>query len=177
MPPTTNYSKYLGDLEPLATMRKNVERIRARTAGWTKERFERAYAPGKWTARQILLHLAQTEMALGTRARMALATPNYAAQRFDQDAWVNRETRMTGPEALEALAAMSRMNRALFEGLSQADREIAMAHPEYGSITVDWIIHLLPGHQIHHLAQLETIAAAPAAMPSRGPGSRGEASA
>jgi hypothetical protein len=159
MPPTTNYSKYLGNLEPISTMRANVDRIRALTKGWTKEQFERASAPGKWTARQILLHLAQTELALGTRARMALSTPNYEAQRFDQDAWVDRETRIAGPEAFEAFAAISRMNSALFEGLSPSDREIAMSHPEYGSITVDWIIHLLPGHQIHHLGQLETIAA------------------
>ena len=157
MPPTTNYSKYLGDLEPLAAMRGNVERIRALTKGWSKEQFERAYAPGKWTARQLLLHLAHTEMALGNRARMALATPDYAAQRFDQDVWVGRETRISGQEALDAFTAMSRMNAALFEGLSPAERETAMSHPEYGSITVDWIIHLLPGHQIHHLAHLETI--------------------
>ena len=160
MPPTTNYSKHLGNLEPVSTMRSNVDRIRTLTRGWTKEQFERVSAPGKWNARQILLHLAQTELALGNRARMALATPNYGAQRFDQDAWVDRETRITGPEALDAFAAISRMNGALFEGLSQADRETAMSHPEYGSITVDWIIHLLPGHQIHHLAQLQTIAAA-----------------
>ena len=159
MPPATSYSTYLGDLEPVSTMRSNIDRIRAVTKGWTKDQFDRMLAPGKWNARQILLHLAQTEMALGNRARMALATPSYAAQRFDQDAWVDRETRITGSEALEALAAMSRMNAALFEGLSQTDREITMSHPEYGSITVDWIIHLLPGHRMHHLAQLQTIAA------------------
>jgi len=157
MPPVTNYSKYLGDLEPIQTMRSNVEKIRNVTKGWTTERFDRPIAPGKWTARQILLHLAQTEMALGTRARMALATKGYAAQQFDQDAWVQRESRLSGPDAVEALVAMSRMNCALFEGLSQAERETAMSHPEYGTITVDWILHLLPGHQIHHLAQLESI--------------------
>lgn len=158
MPPQTNYSKYLGDLEPLQTMRTNVDKIRHLTKGWTAERFDRPHAPGKWTARQILLHLAQTEMALGTRARMALATKNYAAQQFDQDAWVQREPRLSGPEAVDALVAMSRMNCALFEGLSQQERETSMSHPEYGTITVDWILHLLPGHQIHHLAQLESIA-------------------
>ena len=31
--------------------------------------FDRPYAPGKWTARQVLIHLAQTELALGTRTR------------------------------------------------------------------------------------------------------------
>ena len=159
MPPTTNYSKYLGDLEPLATMRGNVDRIRALVGNWTSAEFDRTYAPGKWNARQILTHLAQTEMALGTRARMALSTPNYAAQAFDQDVWMSRENRLSGRDALEAFGALSRLNVALFEALSPADRAVAMSHPEYGTITVDWIIHLLPGHQLHHLTQLERIAA------------------
>jgi DinB family protein len=159
MPPTTNYSKYLGDQEPLAAIRRNIETIRTLTRPWTPDRFERSYAPGKWTARQVLTHLAQTELALGTRARMSLSTPNYAAQRFDQDDWIARETRLTGPEAVETFAAIARFNLALFEGLSPSDRQIAMSHPEYGSITVDWIIHLLPGHQLHHLEHLKRIAA------------------
>ena len=85
MPPATQYSRYLGDLEPVGAIRQNVDRVRAITGGWTAERFERSFAPGKWTARQILTHLAHTEIALGYRARMTLSTPDYAAQRFDQD--------------------------------------------------------------------------------------------
>jgi DinB family protein len=157
MAPTTNYSKDLGDREPLAAMRDSMARLAAMTRGWTAADFERQYAPGKWTARQILTHLAQTELALGVRARMALATPDYTAQAFDQDVWIIRETRLTGPDAVAAVAAISRMNVALFESLSPADREIAMAHPEYGSITVDWIIYTLAGHQIHHLDQLSRL--------------------
>ena len=137
---------------------RNIETIRTLTRPWTPDRFERSYAPGKWTARQVLTHLAQTELALGNRARMALSTPNYAAQRFDQDDWIRRETRLTGLEAVDTFAAIARFNLALFEGLSPSDRQIAMSHPEYGSITVDWIIHLLPGHQLHHLEHLKQIA-------------------
>jgi hypothetical protein len=154
MAPTTNYSKDLGAREPLAAMRDNTARLAAMTRRWTASDFERSHAPGKWTARLVIVHLAQTELALGVRARMALASPNYTAQPFDQDVWLGRETGLSGTEAVAAFAAISRMNVALFEGLSPADREIAMAHPEYGSITVDWIIHTLAGHQIHHLAQL-----------------------
>jgi hypothetical protein len=154
MPPTTNYSKDLADREPLAAMRDSAARLTAMTRGWSGADFERSYAPGKWTARQVIIHLAQTELALGVRARMALATPTYTAQPFDQDVWLDREMRLSGPEAAAAFAAVSAMNLALFETLSSADREIAMAHPEYGSITVDWIIYTLAGHQIHHLEQL-----------------------
>jgi uncharacterized damage-inducible protein DinB len=159
MPPTTQYSRYLGDLEPVGAIRENVDRVRAITGGWTTERFERSYAAGKWTARQILTHLAHTEMALGYRARMALSTPDYAAQRFDQDAWIARETRASGREAVDAFTALARLNAALFEGLSSEERRVPMSHPEYGTITVDWIVHLLAGHQIHHLQQLQKVGA------------------
>jgi hypothetical protein len=157
MAPVTNYSRDLADREPLAAMRDSIPRMVALTHGWTATDFERPYAPGKWTARQVVIHLAQTELALGVRARMALATPGYTAQNFDQNIWLSRETALTGTDAVAALAAVSRMNVALFETLSAADRETAMAHPEYGSITVDWIIYTIAGHQIHHLAQLASI--------------------
>ena len=123
--------------------------------------FERTYAPGKWTARQILIHLAQTELALGTRARMALSTPNYAAQAFNQDRWMEIESRLSPSEALDALLALMTMNRAFFEGLSPADLATTLSHPEYGALTVDWILNQLAGHQIHHLQQLERIALSP----------------
>jgi hypothetical protein len=158
MPPTTPYSPDLGDREPIAAIQETTDRIRAITGGWTPAQFERTYAPGKWSARLILIHLGQTELALGTRARMALSTPNYVAQSFNQDEWIARESATSGADAVEAFAAISRMNAALFGSISPADRQIALSHPEYGSLTVDWIIHQMAGHQIHHLAQLEQIA-------------------
>jgi hypothetical protein len=158
MPPTTPYTGDLGGREPLAAIRESVERVRALTGAWTTAHFERTYAPGKWSARQIFIHLAQTEMALGNRARMALVIPGYTAQSFDQDQWIARESHLSGPDAVGAFLALARMNLVLFDSLSPADRQIALAHPEYGSLTVDWIIHQMAGHQRHHLAQLDTIA-------------------
>jgi hypothetical protein len=158
MPPTTPYTGDLGGREPLAAIRESVERVRALTGAWTTAHFERTYAPGKWSARHIFIHLAQTEMALGNRARMALIIPGYTAQSFDQDQWIARESHLSGPDAVGAFLALARMNLVLFDSLSPADRQIALAHPEYGSLTVDWIIHQMAGHQRHHLAQLDTIA-------------------
>jgi hypothetical protein len=150
----------LGGREPLASMRDSAARLGALVGAWSPQQFERPYAPGKWTARQVMVHLAQTELALGVRARMALSTVGYAAQKFDQDAWVAREARVSGADAAAAFAAISHLNVMFFEGLSDAERQTPMAHPEYGSITVDWIIHTLAGHQLHHLAQLEALRSA-----------------
>ena len=155
--PVTPYSTFLDGREPLAAMRDTVERIRALTRDWDADRFERTYAPGKWSARLVLTHLAQTEMALGTRARMALATRNYAAQNFDQNDWMAHESQTSGADALAAFLALARMNLVFFEGLSAADRATRFSHPEYGELTVEWILHQMAGHQINHLRQLEQI--------------------
>ena len=155
--PTTPYTRYLGDRDPIATMRESLETFQSLTRDWPADRFERSYAPGKWSARQVCTHLAQTEMALGCRARMAISTPGYAAQSFDQDVWMSHEQGMDGREALQAFLALARMNVMFFERLSAAERATALSHPEYGELTVDWIIHQMAGHHINHLLQLERI--------------------
>ncbi len=157
MPPTTPYSPDLGDRDPIEAIRQTTDRVEALVATWPAAAFESTYAPGKWSARLILTHLAQVEMALGTRARMAVTTSGYVAQPLDQDAWMARESGLSGSAAFQAFLALARMNRVFFQGLSAEDRAKALSHPEYGALTVDWIIHLLAGHQIHHLQQLEQI--------------------
>ena len=159
MTPTTPYTADLDGRDPLVAIRTTSARIRALASEWSPADFERSYAPGKWSARQILTHLAQSEIALGYRARMAVTTPGYAAQPFDQDRWIACESSTSGQDALDAFLGLAAMNAALFDRLSSADRATALSHPEYGSLTVDWILHQMAGHQIHHLKQLETIAA------------------
>jgi len=159
MPLQTPYSNDLGGREPIAALRETTARIGAIAGGWSAADFERSYAPGKWSARQLLIHLTQTELALGTRARMALSTPNYTAQSFDQDQWLARDATLTGRAALDAFVALAAMNLAMFEALTPADREMTLSHPEYGALTVEWILQQMAGHQRHHLHQLEAIAA------------------
>jgi hypothetical protein len=161
MAPVTPYSSVLGDRDPLDAIRDTVEAIGALTESWSREGsidgFERTYAPGKWTARQILIHLAQSELAFGYRVRMALSAPDYTAQPFDQDAWMRSEHSLGGFQAAETFLVLARMNAALYHGLTPGDRAMPFAHPEYGSLSVDWVIHQSAGHVLHHLKQLEQI--------------------
>src|ERR1700722_20943569 len=44
--------------------------------------------PGKWSAGEILAHLADAEIVVGWRVRSILGAPGTPIQAFDQDAWV-----------------------------------------------------------------------------------------
>jgi hypothetical protein len=124
---------------------------------WSADDFERSYAPGKWSARLILIHLAQTELALSTRARFALAEPGYNAQPFEQDDWLSIDAGTDARTALAAYTALRALNLAMWKRLTPEQLNREFSHPEYGALTVGWIVAQMAGHDIHHLKQLHAI--------------------
>ena len=151
------YGDDLGNRKPLDALGDTAERIRQLVESWSPDTFEKSYAPGKWSARQILIHLAQTELALSTRARFALSQPGYAAQAFSQDDWMPIDGGSDARTALSAYTSLRGLNLAMWKGLTQEQLDRAFSHPEYGDLTVGWIMAQMAGHDIHHLKQLQAI--------------------
>jgi hypothetical protein len=151
------YGEDLGSLDPLAALAETPQKIRALIEKWPAEEWEKSYAPGKWSARRVLVHLAQTELALTTRVRFAASQDGYVAQAFSQDDWLPLDDHADGPTALDAYTALRRLNVAMFKGLTPAQRARAFTHPEYGQLTPEWVAAQLAGHDIHHLKQLQQI--------------------
>jgi hypothetical protein len=152
------YAADLGDRDPLAALEETPQQIRRLVEGWSPERFEKSYAPGKWSARQLLVHLGQTDLALGTRVRFALSQDGYAAQPFSQDDWMSVDEGTDARTALEAYLAVRKMNVAMFRRLTPAQRQRSFTHPEYGSLNVWWVANQMAGHDIHHLEHFKMIA-------------------
>jgi hypothetical protein len=150
------YAEPLGPLDPIKGLSETPKKIKALTSKWTARQWNKSYAPGKWTARQIVVHLAQSELALTTRVRFAASAPGYVAQPFDQDAWLALD-HADGPTAVDAYVALRRFNLAMFKGMSPKLRTQPFTHPEYGELTPDWVAAQLAGHELHHLRQLKQI--------------------
>ena len=151
------YSADLGSRNPLDALAETAASIGTLVDSWGDDRFERSYAPGKWSARQLLIHLAQAELALTTRARFALSTPGYVAQGFDQNDWMPLDQGASARTALAAYLALRQLNLAMFRALSPEQRERRFQHPEYGELTVGWIMAQIAGHDLHHLAQFKMV--------------------
>jgi len=157
MPVANPYSEDLGNRIPLDALGDTAERIRELVASWSGDTFNKSYAPGKWSARQILVHLAQTELALTTRARFALGQPGYVAQAFNQDDWMPLDDGADARTALAAYTSLRSLNLAMWKRLTKEQVDRAFSHPEYGDLTVGWIMAQMAGHDIHHLKQLQAI--------------------
>jgi len=99
-------------------------------------------APGKWNVRQIVRHVADTEIVAGMRLRQLIAEPNPHMAVFDQDLWANH-LGYNECDAFES-AAKFRMLREdmswILDSLPPAAFERTGMHPERGVCTLaEWV--------------------------------------
>lgn len=152
------YVAALGDMDVMRALADTPERIRSLVERLTPAQFAHSYEPGKWTAAQLLVHLAQVEMAFSLRVRMAITSDTYVVQPFEQDDWLVREPAMPGLDAFRGYYAMRQFNLPLYRSLTPAELRKPLTHPERGALLVESVLETLAGHERHHLPHFEIIA-------------------
>jgi len=160
MKATNPYASQLAERDPRAVIAETPGRLARIVEQLGAAGLERSWAPGKWSARQVLCHLADCELAFAFRLRQTLAEPHHVIQPFDQDAWSKPYGSLDAQAALAAFTAVRRWNLALLEKASPEDMKKPVTHPERGSMTFQTVIETMGGHDLNHLKQLETAAAA-----------------
>lgn len=115
-------------------------------------------APGKWSARDILCHLADCEIAFAYRLRQALAEDHHRIQPFDQDKWAIGYGKRSADQALATVEALRNWNVVLLKTVTPAQLSKPVTHPERGEMTFATLIETMAGHDLHHIKQLEEIA-------------------
>jgi uncharacterized damage-inducible protein DinB len=154
------YASYLGERDPRAVIAETPARLDGLFAKLGKTGVERALEPGKWSARKILCHLADCEVAFAFRLRQALAEPHHVIQPFDQDAWaaVYDAAALDADSALEAYTALRKWNIKLLQNLPAGAMSKPLSHPERGQMTFGVVVETMAGHDLNHLQQIERIA-------------------
>ncbi len=115
-------------------------------------------APGKWSAAEIVCHLADCELAFGFRLRQTLAEDNHIIQPFDQEKWAAPYPGIPAKDALAAFTALRQWNLALISKSLPSSAAKSVTHPERGSMTFQTIVETMAGHDLNHIAQLKRLA-------------------
>lgn len=121
------------------------------------DELDRCYAPGKWSVRFILHHLADAESVLSDRIRRTISEPRQVLWAFDQDAWA------TGLDYSEMPLDLSRrIYDACRGGIIhlagkhyEGSGHLEFVHSETGIRTLRDEFDKVAEHNEHHLAQIE----------------------
>ena len=117
---------------------------------------ERTYAPGKWSVRFILLHLADAETVLFDRIRRVLSEPRQVLWVFDQDAWAKGLDYSRVPLDLSCRVYESVRNAVIYyAALSYESKgHLEFVHSVTGVRTLKDELEKVASHNRHHLEQI-----------------------
>ncbi len=151
------YAAFLGDRDPIDVISHTPQQLRSLSDTIGPRRAEEPRAPGKWSTREILCHLADCELAFGFRLRQALAEEDHVIQPFDQEKWAKPYRVYNGGAALDVFSSVRNWNLALIRAsANQFSKKVT--HPERGEMTFEVLVKTMAGHDLNHLRQLEEIA-------------------
>ena len=151
------YASYLGQRDAREVIAETPERLAAAASVLGSEGVEQSPTPGKWNARQILCHLADTEIVFAFRLRQALAEPHHTIQPFDQDAWASRYAAFDAAAALKVFSAVRAWNRTFIQSLPADAFAKRLSHPERGEMSFQTLVETMAGHDLNHLRQMDAI--------------------
>ena len=156
---TTAILELLGSRDPMDVLGHTAEGIRGAIAGMSEAQLSQPESPGKWSVRQVVQHLADSDLVWGYRVRMVLAQARPPLTGYDQDLWAGRLHYELAPidEALDQFAVLRRSNLRLLTSASAEDRQRVGVHAERGEESVEHMIRMYAGHDLLHLRQLARI--------------------
>jgi hypothetical protein len=112
-------------------------------------------APGEWSPREIVHHLADSEMTSAIRLRLLIAQDGPTLLGYDQEAFVRHlySDRPIEP-SLAAFAAARAATAPILRRLSEEQWRRAGTHSESGSYSVEDWLRIYSGHAHDHADQI-----------------------
>jgi hypothetical protein len=147
----------LSDL--LERFRRGPELLAVTLTGVFGEEEDFLPAPGKWSIRQLIAHVADSEMVGAHRCRQMLAEENPTLIAYDQEAWAKNldYARRKPKQSLESFRRMRAENYELLKDQPEAAFARVGNHTERGSLTLRGYLELLAQHAESHARQMQAV--------------------
>ncbi len=121
------------------------------------------FAPqGKWSVRQIMAHLADSEIVGAMRFRQVVAENEPKLQAYDQEAWADRldYPKRKPSHSLETFRRLRSENYELLAGLPEEVFARKGLHSERGPVSLLELVRLYADHAEKHGQQVRAVRAA-----------------
>jgi uncharacterized damage-inducible protein DinB len=151
------YATHLEGRDPFAVIAETPQQLAELVRSLDSPALDQSPAPGKWSIRQILIHLADTEIAFAFRLRQAVAELHHTVQPFDQDRWAEQSGAYDAPTALETFTALRRWNILFLSSLPRETFAKTMTHPERGTMSLQVVVETMAGHDRNHIKQIDAL--------------------
>src|SRR5918993_3006699 len=139
----------------IATYKDGFREVVSALEGATDKELDARPAPGKWSAREIVHHLADSEMTSAVRLRLLVAEENAVIRSYDEKAFAIRlHYNRPIANSLLAFQAARLSSGELLDAISDGDFARTGTHPEHGSYGVGRWLEIYAEHAHKHADQI-----------------------
>ncbi|MDI2587037.1 putative metal-dependent hydrolase [Psychrobacillus sp. NEAU-3TGS] len=147
-------------LEHIQKWLKQIEtytiRLRETVDTLSDEDLNKTYREGAWTVRQLVHHIADSQLNMYQRLRLALTDENPTVPAFDEEKWaILPDTQLPVESSIKMLEGINARIVALGHSLTEEQLDRAFTHQTNGKITVATKVAKLSWHEEHHLAHIK----------------------
>jgi hypothetical protein len=139
----------------IARYKDGYREVVAALAGASDAELDGRPAPGKWSAREIVHHLADSEMTSAVRLRLLVAEENASIRPYDEKEFAARlHYGRPIANSLLAFQAARVSTGELLDAMTDADFAKTGTHPEHGSYGVGRWLEIYAEHAHNHADQI-----------------------
>ncbi|MEK9197121.1 YfiT family bacillithiol transferase [Ureibacillus sp. 179-F W5.1 NHS] len=147
-------------LENVREWLKEIEsytiRLRETVSSLSEEEFNKTYRDGSWTVRQLVHHIADSQLNMYQRLKLALTDDNPIVPAFDEEKWaIQPDTKLPVLSSIKMLEGINERIVSLGQSLTEEQLDRAFTHQKNGKITVATKVAKLAWHEEHHLAHIK----------------------
>lgn len=145
--------------ELLERFRRGAELLAVVLTGVYGEEEDFVPAPGKWSIRQIMAHVADGELVGAHRMRAVIAEENPTLTAYDENAWARNldYARRKPKTSLESFRRVRAENYELLKDLPESAFARSGEHTENGRMTLAQILEMYAQHAENHARQMQAI--------------------
>ncbi len=154
------YSVYINQIPDddsiIKVLEDGREKMQSLIKSIPEEKGHHSYAPGKWSIKEVLGHIADVERVMAYRAMCIARGEKKSLPGFDQDDYVASAdfNKRSLSDFAEELLHLRNANIALFKSLTRETlmrRGMANNH----DVTVRAFMFIIAGHELHHIKVLK----------------------
>ena len=124
--------------------------------GLSDEELNKTYRDGAWTVRQLVHHIADSQLNMYQRLKLALTDDNPTIPAFDEEKWaVQPDTELPVESSIKMLKGINERIVALAHHLTEVQLGRVFTHETNGEISVATKVAKMAWHEEHHLAHIK----------------------
>lgn len=145
-----NIQQWLEEISTYTTrLRKTVDTL-------NDNELAKTYRDGSWNVRQLVHHIADSQLNMYQRLKLALTDDNPKVVDFIQDEWAVLPDNMLPVESsIKMLEGLNERIVALGNNLTEEQLTRVFTHQVNGEVTVGKKVAKLSWHEEHHLAHIK----------------------